>query len=207
MRLRSAPLWIAGSLTAVTGLLALLHLSALITGGEVSLGSWRLAAVGAGYTRKAEDLVSTRSATAGDLAKAEQLSGLALREFPYDTSSWIRLAYIDHLRHGDPSPIGLRAFERSYDLVAIDPQFGPWRIHFALERWDKLPNNLKKAVRGEAEALSTEGRSRAKLQAALAAVKNPDSTVLATLWRQRYVINASRIEHRSPEKRASQVGY
>lgn len=207
MTLRKAPIWIATGLAAITGALALLYLVALTAGGEVSIGTLPIAKVGAGYDRKAESLLSPQRPSPSALTEAERLSRLALREFPYDTSSWIRIAYIDHLRHGDLSPAGWAAFARSYDLVAVDPRFGPWRVHFALEHWDKIPNSLKKSVREEARALSTNGRGRAKLKAALAAVKNPDSSVMVTLWRQRYVIDASRIEHKPPEKTARRAGY
>ncbi|WP_340645148.1 hypothetical protein [Phenylobacterium sp.] len=204
---RSIPVAIAGSLAGVAFVLALLHLIALTSGGEVRIATWRIAAIAAGYDRKADDLVSPRKPSAVDLDTAERLGNLALREFPYDTSSWLRIAYIDQLRHGGLSPAGVAALVRSYDLIAVDPTLAPWRIRLVLENWSKIPNNLKKAAREEAKTLSTHGRGRAKLKTALAAVKNPQSAVMVTLWRQRYVIEASRIEHRSPEKAVSRVGY
>lgn len=204
---RSLPAVIAGGLAGVTFVLALLHLIALTAGGEVRIASWRIAAIAAGYDRRAEDLVAPRKPTVADLAASERLSRLALGEFPYDTSSWLRIAYIDQLRHGDLSPVGVAAFARSYDLIAVDPALAPWRIRFALENWSKIPKELKKAVREEAGALSTHGRGRGKLKAALAAVQDRNSAVMVTLWRQRYVIDPTHIEHSTPENAASRAGY
>lgn len=183
---RSLSVLIASGLACVTLVLSLAHLVALATGGEVRIADWRIAAIAAGYDRKANDLLATTKPTAADLVTSERLSYLALREFPYDTSSWLRIAYIDQRRHAGLSPIGISALSRSYDLIAADPASGPWRVRFALENWPSLPKSIRKSVRHEAQALSREARSRAKLRTELAAVRNSEAAVLVTLWRQRY---------------------
>lgn len=198
---------IVGGLAGLTVVLALLHLIALTAGGEVRIANAPIVALAAGYDRKADSLVSSDQSTPTDLAKSERLSRLALGQFPYDTSSWLRVAYIDRSRHGELSPAGVAAIARSYDLIAVDPSLAPWRIRFALENWPKIPNDLRNSVRTEAAALSTDGRGRGKLNAALASLKDPTSAVIAALWRQRYVIRPARIEHSVPKKAARPTGY
>lgn len=191
---------VAALLSAAAFLMALLHLVALTGGGAAQIGLLRLAVIGAGYDREAERLLASRKPSRAATDRAEQLTHLALDEFPYDTSSWTRLAYIDRLRHGRLTQTGASALARSYDLVAIDPNVGAWRIHFALENWDKLPKSLKKSVREEAKAMATDGNGKVKLRAALDAVKAPTGATLAALWLQRYVASPSPSEHRAPEK-------
>lgn len=189
-------------LSAVAFLLALLHLIALIGGGAAQVGGVRFASIGAGYSREAERLLTPRTPSSAAMDRAEHLSQLALDEFPYDTSSWTRLAYIDRLRHGHLTQTGTSALTRSYDLVAVDPNIGAWRVHFALENWDKLPKSLKELAREEAKAMATDGSGKVKLRAALKAVRAPVGATLAALWLQRYVANPSYPEHSTPEKAA-----
>lgn len=193
---------VAALLSAAAFLLALLHLIALIGGGAAQVGRLRLAVIGAGYSRAAERLLAPSTPPSAAVDRAEQLSQLALDEFPYDTSSWTRLAYIDRLRHGHLTERGVAALARSYDLVAVDPNIGAWRVHFALENWDKLPNSLKELARQEAKAMATDGNGKVKLGAALQAVRSPVGATLAALWLQRYVGNPSYPEHSAPEKTA-----
>ncbi|MFZ3007516.1 MAG: hypothetical protein WA047_15220 [Phenylobacterium sp.] len=182
--------------------MALLHLIALLGGGAAKIGGLRFAVIGAGYSREGERLLAPDIPSSAAMDRAEQLSQLALDEFPYDTSSWTRLAYIDRLRHGHLTQTGASALARSYDLVAVDPNIGAWRVHFALENWDKLPKSLKESAREEAEAMATDGSGKVKLRAALKAVRAPVGATLAALWLQRYVANPSYPEHSTPEKAA-----
>lgn len=206
MRLsRRTKIWIAGILAGLSFALALLHLIALTSGGAVILGPARLATVSAGLDRKAEQLLGERRPPTAAILQSERLTQLALDEFPYDTSAWLRLAYIDRLRLGHLSATGIAALSRSYDLVAVDPQFAAWRIHFALENWENLPLSLKNSVRTEAAALSSDGSGRGKLAAALRAVEDPIGSVIATLWLDRYVTQPSQTEQRALEKAASRV--
>ena len=204
MKLRAQILpWAAGGLAAASFILALLHLVALVGGGEVQVAGNRLAVVGAGYDQKAEELLAMRNPPLDNLALSEKLSRLAIAEFPYDTSAWLRIAYIDQFRNSGLSRVGVDALSRSYDLVAVDPLLAAWRVHFALENWRNLPNTLRKSVETEARALSSEGRGRAKLQAALEAVGNPEVAPLVQMWMSRYVINASRTEQAARENSAT----
>ncbi len=187
-------------LGAAAFLSALLNLIALVGGGAAQIGDVRLAAIGAGYGREAERLLAPKTPSKAAIDRAEELSQLALDEFPYDTSSWTRLAYIDRLRHGQLTQTGAAALARSYDLVAVDPLIGAWRVHFSLENWEKLPKSLKESAREEAKAMATDGNGKVRLRAALKAVRAPVGATLAALWLQRFVTNPSPPEHRSPEK-------
>lgn len=193
---------IAALLSGAAFSLALLHLIALTAGGAAQIGALRLAVIGAGYDREAERLLASQKPPEAAIERAEQITQLALDEFAYDTSAWTRLAYIDRLRHGHLTPTGASALARSYDLVAVDPNVGAWRVHFALENWDKLPKSLKESAREEAKAMATDGGGKVKLRAALKAVKAPVGATLAALWLQRYVVNPSPSEHRAPQKAA-----
>lgn len=201
-RLRNLYPAIVGALAAVAFALALMHLVALTNGGAFQVGDLRLAVIAAGYDRGAEKLLVAPQPAASDLRVSEKLTRLAIAEFPYDTSAWLRLAYINQLPGGRLSEPGVAALAQSYNLVAIDPGAGPWRIHFALEHWPELPKNIKNSVRDEARAMSPDGKGRLKLAAALRAVKNPHSTAIAALWLERYVVQPSRDEHKAPEKEA-----
>ncbi|TAJ29950.1 hypothetical protein [Bosea sp. (in: a-proteobacteria)] len=196
----------AGALAAVTFTLALLHLIALAMGGELKVGGLRLAVVASGYDRRAEQQVATRNPDLANLAEAERLSRLAIAQFPYDTSAWLRIAYIDGIRNLGLSKAGVAALSRSYDLVAVDPLLAPWRIHFALENWGNLPAALRISAESEARSLSADGGGRSKLQAALAAVSNPETTPVAQKWLERYVISPSRVEQAAHENAAKHDG-
>ncbi len=193
---------IVGALAGLAFALSLLHLAALLSGGELRAGTWRVAVVAAGYDRRAEQVLAAPRPSAGAVSQSKRLTELALSEFPYDTSAWLRLAYIDRLQNGRMSPRGIAAFTRSYDLVAVDPQFAAWRIHFALENWTKLPAKVKVMVRVEASALSTDAVGRDKITPALRSVRDPIGAALAFLWLQRYVAFPAQLEQNNINKLA-----
>ena len=193
---------IVGALAGLAFALSLLHLAALLSGGELRAGTWRVAVVAAGYDRRAEQVLAAPRPSAGAVSQSKRLTELALREFPYDTSAWLRLAYIDRLQNGRMTTQGIAAFTRSYDLVAVDPQFAAWRIHFALENWTNLPSELKAMVKLEASTLSTDSIGRDKITPALRSVRDPIGAALASLWLERYVTLPAQLEQRAAEKSA-----
>lgn len=201
-RAQSTQIALVGGLAAVTFLAALLSLVALTTGGEVRIAGLRLASVGIGYDRKAEQLMASRAPSVADMAESERLSRLAIAEFPYDTSAWLRISFIDQARNLSLTKVGVNALARSYDLVGVDPILAAWRIHFALENWPNLPNNIRNSVEDEARSMSLEDGGRRKLRAALEAVRNPDVAPLAQQWIYRYVVTPSHIEQATGESGA-----
>lgn len=204
-QIQAIRLFVVGALTALTFTAALLHLVALAMGGELKLGGMRLAVMASGYDRRAEQMAATRDPSLANLAEAERLSRLAIAQFPYDTSAWLRIAFIDQIRNLGLSKTGVDALSRSYDLVAVDPLLAPWRIHFALENWHNLPNTLQISVENEARSLSAHGAGRSKLQPALDAVRNPETAALAQNWIQRYVVSPSRVEQAAHEISAART--
>ncbi len=205
---RPQVIWLiaAGAMAAISFTLALLHLTALTMGGELKVGALRLAVVASGYDRRAEQLVAMRNPSLASLAEAERLSRLAIAQFPYDTSAWLRIAYIDGIRNLGLSKTGVDALARSYDLVAVDPLLAPWRIHFALENWHNVPQTLRFSVESEARSLSADGAGRSKLLPALEAVDNPETLPLAQNWIQRYVAVPSHLEQAAHEISAKPNG-
>ena len=187
MRLTATQQIVSLSLLAATTLLAsLLCLLALNTGGRVAVGPLGLMDLAAGYDRSAEPrlrgpaLLQHRSREA---AAAE--SRAAIQQYPYDTSAWLRLAYVDTLNGGGLSPAGLGYLKRSYDLVAVDSYVGVWRIQFALENSQSLTPELRSAVHNEVASLWRNGENRGALHAAAEQVRNPAGRLSLLLWLSR----------------------
>ena len=118
-----------------------------------------------------------------DLEAAILASQLALSQAPYDSSSRLRLAYIDSL-DGRLSSEGVAHLERSYVLLPLDQYVSVWRVGFALNHWGDLNPNLRKKV--EVEAFAVVGtRRRGEMLATLEAVTSPTGIVPAIFWRER----------------------
>jgi hypothetical protein len=95
----------------------------------------------------------------------------------------LRLAYVDSLDHGGLTPAGAALLKRSYDLVAIDPEVGLWRIRFALENSQALSPDLRASVRNEASGLWKNNRG--PLHEMAPAIINPAGRLSLALWLQR----------------------
>ncbi len=122
-------------------------------------------------------------ATPPDHAAATGASQLALSQAPYDTSSRLRLAYIDSL-DGHLSPEGVAHLERSYELLPLDQYVSVWRVGFALNHWGELNPDLRRKV--ETETFAVLGTSRrGRMLATLESVTSPTGIVPAIFWRQR----------------------
>ena len=80
------------------------------------------------------------------------------------------------------TPAGVAALQRSYDLVAYDPDEASWRIAFALQHWADVPPELKAEVKAEAMAVGTHWRHRARIVEVLKGVTNPAGRLTAALW-------------------------
>ncbi|MDP1875910.1 hypothetical protein [Phenylobacterium sp.] len=123
------------------------------------------------------------AAVSPDLEAAALASLRAIDHTPYDSSSRLRLAYIDSL-DGGLSPQGLEHLETSYALLPLDQYVATWRVGFALEHWGDLTPELRKKV--EAEAFAFLGTSRRReMLATLEAVDSPTGIVPAIFWRER----------------------
>lgn len=164
-------------LTAMAGAGAL---TALSGPGEIRIGA---VAVGLsqGFDKQAfRRLSSPPSPAALDRATAEITRALELS--PYDNSARLRLTYIDTLRHGRLRPEGVAQLSRSYDLVPYDHTVVVWRTRFALEHWDALPTDLRRAVQTEAMAFARVNIQDGEVRAVLRSVRNPNGRLAAALW-------------------------
>ena len=123
------------------------------------------------------------AATPPDLTAAAQASHRALAEAPYDSSSRLRLAYLDSL-DGELSAEGLAHLELSYELLPLDQYVSTWRVGFALEYWGALTPELRKQVETEATTFLKTSRRR-EMVATLEAVTSPTGAVPAVFWRER----------------------
>jgi hypothetical protein len=122
------------------------------------------------------------SATPADLGAAVEASHRGLTQSPYDSSSRLRLAYLDSL-DGDLSDEGLSHLELSYELLPLDQYVSTWRVGFALEHWGALSPDLRKKVQGEALTFLKTSRRR-EMVATLEAVTSPAGAVPAVFWRE-----------------------
>lgn len=175
--------WLAGGLALSTGVSCILALLALRAGGEVRLGPQPILSLAAGYDRKAEPLLAPTVPPPPVVRReAAELSRLAISQYPYDTGAWLRLAYVDALDNGRLTAAGEASLRRSYDLIAVDPQLGPWRIRFALAFGQALPKDLRDAVRNEVNALGRDGAARANLRQMVVAIPDPVGAVWLQLW-------------------------
>jgi hypothetical protein len=185
MKARAAKLWGIAALAGATALASVAALVALNFGGEARLGPVRLLAIGAGYDRRANALAASAEASPHDRAIAEELSQAAIGQFPYDIQAWLRLAYLDALQPGGLSPAGLAALQRSYDLVAVDPEMGVWRVHFALEHSQALTPALRRTVHQEADALWKNPQRRQALIQMVPTISNAAGRLSLALWLNR----------------------
>lgn len=182
----------AASLAALTLAASALALTALNAGGDVRMGPVRLMALAAGHDRRAERLLAAEPASPADLEEARRLSQGALAQFPYDTAAWLRLAYIDSIRHGRLSPEGVEMLRRSYDLVPVDVHVGVWRVRFTLENAATVPRDLRDRARNEASALWRNPRRRAELKQTQPAINDPAGRLTLALWLNRFERHAGK---------------
>lgn len=177
---------VIGALALATLVASAIALVALNNGGQASLGPLPVLRLGAGYDRRAEPLLMGASLLKRSArTQAAQLSRAAIREYPYDTSAWLRLAYVDSIEHGVLSKTGAAHLQRSYDLVAIDSFVGLWRVRFALENSQSLSPDLRGSVRNEASALWKNGENQPALREMASTIRNPAGRLSMALWLNR----------------------
>lgn len=178
--LRSIRLGAFAALALLTAALSIASLAALNSGG--AFAGLRVAM---GYDRAAEALLAEPTPPPAAQGRAARLSHDAITRFPYDSAAWLRLAYVDWLANGRLTPQGAAWLKRSYDLVAVDPDVGLWRIHFALENSQSLSADLRADVRNEAFALLTNGSMRTELRQLMPTIHNPAGRLSLALWLSR----------------------
>jgi hypothetical protein len=174
------------ALAALTFLTSLTCLVALKSGGEARLGPMVLLRLAAGYDRRAEALLAGPALLRPkSRQQAATLSQAAIEQYPYDTSAWLRLAYVDALAHGGLTAAGLANIKQSYDLVAVDSYVGLWRVRFALENSQTLTPDVRQSVRNEVSALWRNGENRGPLHEMAGAIGNPAGRLSLALWLNR----------------------
>lgn len=169
-----------GGACLLSSLAALVSLNA---GGAIRLGSLDLMPIAAGYDRRAQGETAPPEAPPPMVrSEAASRSRGAIGQYPYDTAAWLQLAYLDTLEHGQLTSAGVADLRRSYDLVAVDPDFAIWRITFALEHSQALPTPMLTTVGKEVEAVWTAGRYRAQLLNLRSQLQNPAGRLALFLW-------------------------
>lgn len=107
------------------------------------------------------------------LAAAEREARAALALSPARTEAWLHLAYAARLRAGGWSPEAAAALAASYRVGPLDPDVGLWRLRFALEHWDRLTPELRRAALAELDALWSRHPQRKPLKAMAGELTNP----------------------------------
>jgi hypothetical protein len=176
------------------------HLNAAIVGAMAvaALASGVLAVVELGRARPdqgaiaftfevGEDAVASglveNAKSRSDLERAATHARKALTLAPYNNNARLRLAFIDSKLHGGKvSSAGAVYIAQSYDLVPYDPIIAAWRIRFALENWQALDIDTRRATQAEAYALGRGTVVSGKIRSALQAVQDPVGRVSARLW-------------------------
>jgi hypothetical protein len=159
-----------------------LGIIALRAGGHAALGSVTLLEAAAGYDRAADSALAAERPSPAALRTAMQVSQAAIAQYPYDTQAWVRLAELDRLQHGQLTPAGVAALQRSYDLVGADPDVGVWRISLALENSQALPKSLRASVRTEVATLWTDAGDRNRILDLQQHLQNPAGRLSLALW-------------------------
>lgn len=176
--------WASAGLTAA---LAGATLAALLGGGALRLGGLTLLEHSGGYQRRVDKLLAQKENRGESLAEAAALTGLALRQSPFDTGGWMRQAYIEELRHGRMTPAAVKAIQRSYGVVGVDPNISLWRIRFCLEHWPDLPVETRQDVAREASAIRTAYDHSLQLERMLKQINDPSGRLAAdVLYRRLY---------------------
>lgn len=190
MNVRIARLFAFTALAASSAALSITAVVALNAGGSARLGPLPLMSLSAGYARPAERLLEGQPSRA-DALRAAALSREALARFPYDISSWLRLAYADSIVNGRLTADGVGHLQRSYDLAGVDIYAGVWRIGFILENSQSIPRELRQAARKEFQALYLSGKHRAELRQMARGIRNPAGRLSAQLWLRTAQLNAT----------------
>lgn len=178
---RPPTVWALGMLAVVTLAGSLAALVALQS-GEARVGPARLVALAPGYDRRADGIVTRSPITMTEAAIAADLSREALAQWPYDTESRLRLAWLEAPLPGPISPSGASALRRSYDLIAVDRDSGKLRIHQALEHWQALDPQLRRMVENETKTLWRIPAFRERLRQVAAATENGPGRLQLLLW-------------------------
>jgi hypothetical protein len=131
------------------------------------------------HDRRASNILDHEPHTPANLERARQETWQALNQSPADDAAWLRLAYIDRLKHGRLTGEGTTWLERSYEVAPFGPETSLWRVRFAWENWDALTPELRKQV---ADEVRVQWPTRKGDYAALsAAVANPAGRLAAAL--------------------------
>lgn len=134
-----------------------------------------------------EDAVASalveRATSPAELERAATHARKVLSLAPYNNNARLRLAFIDSKLHGGQvSKVGANYIAQSYDLVPYDPSVAAWRVGFALENWQALSIEARRATQAEVYALGSGTAVSGKIRGSLTSVQNPVGRVPAQLW-------------------------
>ncbi|MBC6982492.1 hypothetical protein [Caulobacter sp. 17J80-11] len=107
------------------------------------------------------------------LDAAEREARAALKLSPARTEAWLQVAYAERQKAGGWSPAAAQALAQSYRVGPLAPDVGTWRLRFALEHWESLTPELRKAALAELDALWSRYPMRKALKATAAEVGSP----------------------------------
>jgi hypothetical protein len=172
----------SAALAAGAFTLALVALIALGAGhGRAGIGDAQLS-LAAGYDRQAVGLIVRPGRTTANLLQADQANRQAYRLYPYNTGALMRMAQVQAIKDGKLNQQSIAKIRLSYDLVAMDPSIGFWRIQFCVNHWAEMPADLKASVSNEYETFSKEPSHKGPLMQTLQYVDSPAGRLVAAFW-------------------------
>lgn len=101
--------------------------------------------------RAVQALSGARGPAGLDQAEAETRAALAAS--PALASAWVRLAYIDAVRHGALTATGRQALERSYEISPLGPDVSQSRLRIVFGLWPTMPEAIRDQAFVELTAL------------------------------------------------------
>lgn len=162
-----AGLWLtmgfAGALAALTGLtlyVLLVPASSLAGLSPLSPPHEARAMMALGRVRDVKGLADVTAETRA-----------ALDSSPALASGWLRLAYLDILKHGRLTPLGLAMLQRSYEIAPLGPDVSEPRLRLVFGMWPQMPESIR--VQALEELKGEKYRDREAAYAIAADVRDP----------------------------------
>lgn len=195
----AARLTLTGALAVSTLALSIASYVALDRGRAFAIGPAEFAYSEGHEKRAVEALTRGVGFNSTEVGLEESRKAIALS--PYVNQARLRQAYVDWKDDKLLDDGGLEALTRSYDLVPYDHEAAEWRIRFALENWDQLPQVTRVAVYSEATHFGRVRRRKPGIVAALRSVQNPAGQVRAALWLRRLPGKPTFFDHAARKRR------
>lgn len=123
----------------------------------------------------AEALGASPAAFASLYPAAHDAVEVQLKQAPFDTGAWLRLAMLE-LRAGDGrlTPEAAEALRLSYERAPVDATVAQWRIPLMFNVWPQISFDLRQAASREVTALYGAPETQDQLRRLLGRIVTPE---------------------------------